>query len=56
MTPQIAIIYLIIVISLILFAINRWRYDVISLLVLIVIVLFGLIPAENAFWVSAIQR
>jgi di/tricarboxylate transporter len=49
MTPQIAIIYLIIVISLILFAINRWRYDVISLLVLIVIVLFGLIPAENAF-------
>jgi di/tricarboxylate transporter len=49
MTPQIAIIYLIIVISLILFSINRWRYDVISLLVLIVIVLFGLIPAENAF-------
>ncbi|MBW6466570.1 MAG: SLC13 family permease [Brevefilum sp.] len=49
MTPQIATIYLIIVISLILFAINRWRYDVISLLVLIVIVLFGLIPAENAF-------
>jgi di/tricarboxylate transporter len=49
MTPQIAIIYLIIVMSLILFAINRWRYDVISLLVLIVIVLFGLIPAENAF-------
>jgi len=49
MTPQIAAIYLIIVVSLILFALNRWRYDVISLLVLIVIVLFGLIPAENAF-------
>lgn len=49
MTPQIATIYIIIVVSLILFALNRWRYDVISLLVLIVIVLFGLIPAENAF-------
>jgi di/tricarboxylate transporter len=49
MTPQIATIYIIIIISLILFAINRWRYDVISLLVLIVIVIFGLIPAENAF-------
>jgi di/tricarboxylate transporter len=49
MTPQILAIYLIIVVSLILFALNRWRYDVISLLVLIVIVLFGLIPAENAF-------
>jgi di/tricarboxylate transporter len=49
MTPQIAAIYIIIIISLILFALNRWRYDVISLLVLIVIVLFGLIPAENAF-------
>ena len=49
MTPQIAAIYLIIVISLILFATNRWRYDVVSLLVLVVIVIFGLIPAENAF-------
>ena len=49
MTPQIAAIYIIIVISLILFALNRWRYDVISLLVLIVITLFGLIPPENAF-------
>lgn len=49
MTPQIAAIYIIIVISLILFALNRWRYDVISLLVLIVITLFGFIPPENAF-------
>ena len=49
MTPQIATIYIIIIISLILFAINKWRYDVVSLLVLVVIVLFGLIPAENAF-------
>lgn len=49
MTLQIAAIYIIILISLIVFALNRWRYDVVSLLVLIVITVLGLIPAENAF-------
>ena len=49
MTLQIAAIYIIILISLIVFALNRWRYDVVSLLVLIVITVLGLIHAENAF-------
>ena len=49
MTPQILAIYIVIILSLVLFAINRWRYDVISLLILVVITLLGLIPASNAF-------
>ena len=49
MTPQIQAIYILIILSLVLFAINRWRYDVISLLILVVITLLGLIPASNAF-------
>ncbi len=49
MTPQILAIYIIIILSLVLFALNRWRYDVVSLLVLVIITVLGLIPARNAF-------
>jgi di/tricarboxylate transporter len=49
MTPQIWAIYIIIALSLVLFSIGRWRYDVVSLFLLIVITLAGLIPPENAF-------
>ena len=49
MTLEIWVIYGIILFSLVLFAIGPWRYDVVSLIVLIVVALFGLIPIENAF-------
>jgi di/tricarboxylate transporter len=48
-TIEQTIIFATLVLTLILFVVGRWRYDVVALIALLIVTLFGLIPAERAF-------
>lgn len=48
MDPQLAILFILIG-ALVLFILERWRYDLTALLALLAATLFGLVPADQAF-------
>jgi di/tricarboxylate transporter len=48
-TIEQGIIFATIILTLILFITGRWRYDVVALIALLIVTLFGLIPVERTF-------
>jgi di/tricarboxylate transporter len=46
---ELTLVLIILLVTLILFAINRWRYDVVALVALLAVILTGAIPLEEAF-------
>lgn len=49
MTAQIWLIFAVLVVTLGLFVWDRWRYDVVAILALLIVVFTGLVPIEEAF-------
>jgi di/tricarboxylate transporter len=46
---QIAVVFVVLALALVLFINGRWRYDIVALLALLVVTVAGIIPGEQAF-------
>lgn len=49
MTTQQTIVFAVLFLSLIFFAVGRWRYDIVALLALLVVAVTGIVPGKEAF-------
>lgn len=49
MTTEQTIVFAVLVLALVLFAVGRWRYDVVSLLALLAVAVAGVVPVEQLF-------
>jgi di/tricarboxylate transporter len=49
MTIEQSIVFTVLFLCFVLFALGRWRYDIVSLLALLVVTIAGIVPAEQAF-------
>ncbi len=56
MTSDQLIVFAVLAASLALFVWNRWRYDVVAVLALLVVALFGIVPPNEVFYDSGIRR
>ncbi len=48
-TFELTVVLIILIVTLILFAVGRWRYDIVALLALLAVVIVGVIPFDQAF-------
>jgi len=44
-----AIVFAVLILSLVLFVVGRWRYDIVAVLALLVLTIAGIVPAADAF-------
>ena len=51
-----AVVFGVLVLSLALFVIGKWRYDIVAVMALLVLTIAGIVPARRRIRVSATRR